>query len=1379
MAKPNAIVLLLVIIFCGFNFGQAQQVKRSLKGSKTMDVRYLGKSPKLTKITAIPSRTKKSASDVYIVPNKLKKTGVIKQIPNRTPDPVMQKVFTTNQANGAQVKVGFDGGSNQDNADVNGIQVAPPDTQGDVGPNHYIQMTNSVTTIFDKSGNTLFGPVPNSVFFQNLDPVLAGTNDGDPIVVYDQFEDRWIVSQFAVDQGAPYFMLIAVSETADPLGAYNQYAISYETDFPDYPKLGIWNDALYITTRDFANGQSFAGFSLVAINKFDMYNGVATSAQRFEIDDPEFDGILPADADGTVPPPAGEPHYSMYLSAGGNSLNLITTTIDFDNPSNSTLVFGSVAVAPYAFFETEVPQPNGQSLDVLPFFLMYRLQYMNFGSYASMLTNHSVQQQAGGTFGVRWYEFRKSSGPWDTYQQGTYLPDDGLNRWMGSIAMNEEGDIALGYSVVSSELNPSIRFAGQTASESGTGILNVPETSILEGTLSSSGTNRWGDYSMMSIDPVDQDFWYTTEYIAQDNSFSGWGTYISEMAFGDPPIAICQDLTVEFDANDGSVSITPEQIDDGSVGPDGGAVTLSLDKDTFDCSNVGENIVTLTATSVEGITASCTAIVTVNVIDTEAPVAVCQDISVELGGSESVEITPEQVDGGSTDNCAIESLSLDQSVFSELGVFTVTLTVTDVAGFTDSCEANVTVLQGAQVEVAPSSLEAAVDLQADASSVVTKSLTVTNNGDVPLSFDVAVGIPDFTPAGQAAEDLANLDRSIFKGKPSSSGTLKATRKEKGKLTLPKPKAKIQGAEMLSNSAIIDSLFYDTGVNTTDRFVGFDDTEVSQATAVRFDIPGENFKLTAVRNYYRTESAANTTILLQVYKGGDLPEEGELLLEQVVNGGSEDGIFAFTQLSQPLTFNAGEHFWIVNVYPVGPAFPQGFDGDVETTRPNTYAFSDNGGETFQLFDGFASLVRALSEGQDGSFITLTPENGTIEPGDSLELSVAFDGEPLANGTYLTDLDITSNDAAIPSLIVPTTFEVAGQTSEIEVSEELLLFNDVFVGVTAEQSFTITNVGGGDLNIASITSDNEVFSADPAFGTVLPGGSLEVMVTYEPTAVGSSNGILSIASDAENAEVVEIVLNGVGVEGPFAVLSPQENFVTLPATESTQVELSLTNEGGSPLVYAFPEFAMAMALKDENTQMQKTEVLNFPNFSKEQSKGFVDTRKGAAVPFGMGIDLVYGYTWMDSDEEGGPVSNFLNIIDFGATDITEFLVGDNGFADGTISVGLPVPFSLYGEEYETLYINANGFVSFVEPDGPTFLNPQLPVEDGINAVIAPFWADLEPGTGDGGTVHIAAFGNTVVVQWTEAPGFNTTGSVTFQLFLFPDGTVDVQYGDMSTA
>lgn len=1258
------------ILFCVFlmvsfvTFGQKKY--KNLKGGTPMEVQFLGVSPKLKDITPIPSRMKANENDVYVVPNKLTKTGLLKQGPNTAPDPVMQKSSPQPfEAGGAgQVLQGFDGASNVDNGNVNGIMVAPPDTQGDVGPNHYIQMVNSLTTIFDKSGNVLFGPAPNSVFFQDLEDRLAGSNDGDPVALYDQFADRWIVSQFAVNAGTPFAMLVAISTTPDPLGSYNQYAIFYGDDFPDYPKLGVWNDALYITTRDFNPG--FIGFSIVALNRDDIINGVADArSQRFQITDPGFDGILPADADGTVPPPDGMSHPSLFMG-GANQLNLINTTVDFDNPANSTLTFDTVPVAPFNFFATTIPQPNGQTLDALPFFLMYRLQYMNFGTHASMVTNHSVQEVAGGPFGVRWYEFRDTAGatqPWEVFQQGTFIPDDDLNRWMGSIAMNENGDIALGYSVSSATLAPSIRFAGQTASESGSGILNIPETSILEGTLSSNGTNRWGDYSMMSVDPVDQDFWFTTEYIANDAGFSGWGTFISEMTFGEAPTAICQDISVDLDADVGTVSITPEQIDNGSIDAAGGAVTLALDIDTFDCNNAGENIVTLTVTDAEGITASCTAVVTVNVIDTEAPVAVCQDIFVELVDG-TVAITPEQVDGGSTDNCAIADLSLDQTTFTAVGTFTVTLTVTDVAGLTSSCTANVNVAEGASITVDPLLLNAAVDVSVDNPPVDEETFTITNNGGVPLEFDTAIGDVSINSAA-ASERLANLDRSIYGSGNGSSINAKLQTVE---ASLSSNTSQI--GTLASTVPVLDSLFLDSGVEIIPAFVGLGVGGPAFGFGIRFEVPAGGFNLNAVRNAARTEDFGATEVLIQVFGGDALPDPTQLLTEQLVPIESVDGSFDIALLSEPQQFEAGDVFWIVNNYPSGVDFPQGFDDTLPGDAEN-YAITIDGGP-FANQGGFAILTRALDTAS--GFISLSPASGSVAPGESLEVVASFDANSLPNGVFESDIFVTSNDALNPTTTIETIFTVSGVPS-----------------------------------------------------------------------------------------------------APLAVLTPDQVATTLVVGASTTEELTLSNDGDSDLEFSFPSFAMAAAIAN-GAEVHRAEVLDFPDFPKNPEKGFRDTRSGEPVPFAMGTDLDFGYTWLDSDAPGGPVNNFMDITATG-TDITADLL-DGTFSDETTSVTLPFTFNFYGVDHTELFINGNGLLAFTDPTLPTFTNQQIPVDDGQNNIIAPFWDDLEALPGDG-SVHVELQTDRAIVQWTNAPAFLATGTVTFQVVLFADGSIDMYYEDVDTA
>src|SRR5205085_9399472 len=231
-------------------------------------------------------------------------------------------------------------------------------------------------------------------------------------------------------------------------------------------------------------------------------------------------GVLPADLDGTTPPPAGTPNFLMFF--GANTLNLLKFHVDFATPANSTIT-GPAAISVAAF----TPLCNGgtcvtqsgttNTLDSLADRLMYRLAYRNFGSHESLVVNHSVV--AGSSGGVRWYEIQNPNGTPVVAQQSTFAPDSNF-RWMGSIAMDQAGDIAMGYSVSSSSVNPSIRFTGRTPSDP-SGTLEA-ETNIITGGGSQTGSNlsRWGDYSALTVDPVDDcTFWFTTEYLKASGAF--------------------------------------------------------------------------------------------------------------------------------------------------------------------------------------------------------------------------------------------------------------------------------------------------------------------------------------------------------------------------------------------------------------------------------------------------------------------------------------------------------------------------------------------------------------------------------------------------------------------------------------------------------------------------------------------------------------------------------------------------------------------------------------------------------------------------------------------------------------------------------------------
>ncbi len=415
---------------------------------------------------------------------------------------------------------------------------APPDASGDVGPNHYVQMVNVQTQIWDKNGNSLAGPFDNSNFWAGLPGPWSGSNDGDPIVLYDEIANRWMVSQFALPNypNGPFYILIAVSTTADPTGSYYQYAYSFP-NMPDYPKFGIWPDGYYMTANVFASGTgNYSGTYAAVFDRNTMLAGGTATMQYFSNSTATW-SLLPADCDGVFPA-VGTPNYFLATyngsGTGNTNLDIYQFHVDWVTPANSTFT-GPTFITTPAFSEAD-PSPQlgtTQTLDNLSDRPMNRLQYRNFGSYETMVVCQTVNAGSGRA-GMRWWELQKSTGSWGIYQEGTYAPSDGLYRWMGSIAMDENGSIALGYSTSGSTIHPDIRFTGRFASDP-LGVMTMDETVIYAGAGSqTSGLSRWGDYTQMVVDPTASGtFWYTNQYIPSNGTFN-WNTRIAAFNFSAP-----------------------------------------------------------------------------------------------------------------------------------------------------------------------------------------------------------------------------------------------------------------------------------------------------------------------------------------------------------------------------------------------------------------------------------------------------------------------------------------------------------------------------------------------------------------------------------------------------------------------------------------------------------------------------------------------------------------------------------------------------------------------------------------------------------------------------------------------------------------------------
>ncbi len=447
--------------------------------------------------------------------------------PGQASDPVVQRSGTSSAA--VTAGIGFDGiglglGSYSPS-------YAPPDTTGAVGASQYVQWVNADLAVFDKiSGALIYGPVAGSTLFQGLGGACAARNDGDPIVQYDKAADRWVLSQFAVPGGsAGYWQCVAVSKTSDATGGYSLYAFQYP-QFNDYPKMGVWPDGYYTTFNMFTN--TFQGARACAYDRTKMLAGLPATQQCFQLSS-SYGGLLPADVDGVTAPPVGTPNY--LVNRLSNALGFWKFHVDWSNAANTTLT-GPSQISVAAFNAACgggacIPQPGtSQKLDSLADRLMFRLAYRNTGGVERLVVNHAVmvnntRKQGSGNAAVRWYEIRNMGTVPAIFQQSSYSPDTSF-RWMGSAAMDKQGNMALAYSVASSVLKPGLAFATRAAGDA-LSTLGTESTIVFGGGSQLTNLSRWGDYTHMSIDPVDDcTFWYTGQYLKADGTFN-WSTRIA------------------------------------------------------------------------------------------------------------------------------------------------------------------------------------------------------------------------------------------------------------------------------------------------------------------------------------------------------------------------------------------------------------------------------------------------------------------------------------------------------------------------------------------------------------------------------------------------------------------------------------------------------------------------------------------------------------------------------------------------------------------------------------------------------------------------------------------------------------------------------------
>ncbi|MBK3516478.1 T9SS-dependent choice-of-anchor J family protein [Carboxylicivirga marina] len=395
---------------------------------------------------------------------------------------------------------------------------SPSDCIGAAGPNHYLQSVNASFAIYSKLGEVVVPSTSLSVLFEGLEG--ASYDDGDPIVLYDEHADRWFVAEFSI-KGSNDFMLVGVSATNDPTAEW--YTWSFDVaDEPDYMKFGVWRDGYYMATNN-EDGNDIYVFERDAMLAGEaaprMVGFVNTERPRSG-----FHCLMPLDNDGALAPER-EPGQFITICDDAwenktDALWIYELNIDWnDTRTASFQKVQELKVQPFdsnfgSTWSNISQKDTDNKVDAISHILMYRAQYRNFGDHQSVVCAHTVDVNGQDHAGLRWYELRKTSGEWELRQQSTYAPDD-LNRWIPSIAMDKNHNIALGYNISGEQNYPGIRYCGQTGEENlrASGILDIRETVVWEGQMSQKTGNRWGDYASMSVDPTDEStFWFAAEY---------------------------------------------------------------------------------------------------------------------------------------------------------------------------------------------------------------------------------------------------------------------------------------------------------------------------------------------------------------------------------------------------------------------------------------------------------------------------------------------------------------------------------------------------------------------------------------------------------------------------------------------------------------------------------------------------------------------------------------------------------------------------------------------------------------------------------------------------------------------------------------------------
>ena len=1241
----------LLFVFSSSAWGQIRQVTPEIRVSTAIKFDV---SPAMRTLDA--SDIAPIQKDQYEIPNKtlpqrFNKTRSIGQ------DPIWQN--QQGAMPGPQsLQRDFDGLGNADNAEFAGGRIAPPDPNMDVGNDYVMQMINLVWTVYNKDGTMAMDPLPNNALWDGFGGLCESNNNGDPITLYDDEAERWVTSQFAID-GVNSLECVAVSVTSDPTGEWYRYAFPMD-GFNDYPKLGIGADAYYYTHNDFGSGSGFAGAVAGAFERDAMLNGDPDAELVLFGPDPSRISLLPADIDGTLPAP-GTPH--VFAELLQDQIKFYEMEVDWTNVENST--FGEATtlnvtpfsqMCPTAFRQACVPQPSGEDLATLGDRLMHRLQYRDMGGYDALVASHTVDATGNDLAGVRWYEFRNDGSGWSVYQQGTYAPDDGHHRWMPSIAMGPNGTIAVGYSVSSETLNPSIRF---TARPPGAplGEMTFEEETIIEGTGVQTQTVRWGDYSAMVVDPSDGSFWYQNEYTVDETGFGKWDTHIGNFAF-DPdddtaPDAIA-DLAGSAQANTIDLTWTAPADDAGDAGS-GPVISYDI---RYSTSGAIEN-------------------------------------ETDFENATPVSGAPSPSDPGTTENFTATDLDFSTQYWFAIRA------VDDNGNTSLSNSPSATTDEAPVLAFTPDELSTTIEPNQTADEL----LTITNDG--PATSTLEFRFPGF-----AAQNLLEQP-GIEKNNVSPIGVNTDHAKGEDNLSgIGHPIKLGAGGPDEFGYEWIDS--NEPGGPTFDWVdISGDGTEVTLG-----DDDGTTIPLPFEFEFYG-ETKTDISISSNGYLtfGGD---DSDLSNDEIPNSGEPNDLIAlyWDDLDPGNSDGGGGSIYhyhdsdnnrFIIQYDAVPHFPDGngeastfqailnADGTIklqyldmtdDASLPNSHTIGiedASGSDGLQVvFDAaYVENELAIEIAATPDFLAdVEPASGFIDGGQSQDVTVTFDSDSIEPGTYEKDLVLTSNDPNALSNAIPATLNVESGPPAIVLDPESLGYGEVLDGGSSTQSFTIINDGGGPLEVSSISSDNADYTVSDSGPFTVPfNGSRTIDVTFTPDGVGVSNGTITVASDDPDTPEATVEVTGEGVPAPVIAVDPTELTEELVIGGTAEQTLTVSNSGGSDLNF---DAAFEPSNAPDGSSLDRSEVV-----APSQPTGNGDASAfGSATPSGQSQSTSFApedaiYQLDDGTSEnsigltnGGDVMwlNAFEVVE-GAGAVTE-ISSAFGWSDGSgLPEGAPVTYLVY--------------------------------------------------------------------------------------------------------